>query len=279
MSKMPVINFDEHFAEYTSKWMKEHEGEFETYDELEDQLPQVYMMFLNTRAKWLGSLTPGSYFTQFEDPKVLVDWLAQYCEEGVPVPDLLLEQISFVGRPCEKRLLELLKDENAPEEARMTAVGLLRDMKSTLPKMLYINWQMNRTDKDELKDNALESLQEMGEAVVQPILQNVGRANAAGQEALLDVLVHFPGQEAVFNLAMKLFREHPEKRALFAGYLARIGDDRALPELVAAAEEEKLSYLTFIEIRNAIEELGGICPDREFEDDPEYEALRGLDMT
>ncbi len=279
MSKMPVINFDEHFAEYTSRWMREHEGEFKTYDELEEQLPQIYMMFLNTRAKWLGSLTPGSYFTQFEDPKVLVDWLSQYCEEGVPVPDLLLEQITFVGRPCEKRLLELLKDENAPEEARMTAVGLLRDMQSTLPKMLYINWQMDRREKDDLKDNALESLQEMGEAVVQPILQNVGRANAAGQAALLDVLVHFPGSEAVFNLAMKLFREHPEKRALFAGYLARIGDDRALPELVAASEEEKLSYLTFIEIRNAIEELGGVCPEREFDEDPEYEALRGLDMT
>ncbi len=279
MSKMPIINFDEHFAEFTSRWMKEHQDEYKTYDELEEQLPQVYMMFLNTRAKWLGSLTPGSYFTQFEDPKVLVDWLCQYCGEGVPVPDLLLEQITFVGRPCEKRLLELLKDEEAPEEARMTAVGLLRDMKSTLPKMLYITWQLDRAEKDELKDNALESLLDMGEAVVQPILQNVGRANAAGQEALLDVLVRYPGQEAIFNLAMKLFREHPEKRALFAGYLARIGDDRALPELNKAAAEEKLSYLTFIEIRNAIEELGGVCPEREFEEDPEYEALRGLDMT
>ncbi len=279
MSKMPIINFDEHFAEYTSRWMKEHEGEFRTYDELEEQLPQVYMMFLNTRAKWLGSLTPGSYFTQFEDPKVLVDWLAQYCEEGVPVPDLLLEQITFVGRPCEKRLLELLKDDQAPEEARMTAVGLLREMNSTLPRMLYINWQLDRKPKDELRDNALESLLEMGETVVQPILQNVGRANAAGQEALMDVLSHFPGQEAIFTLAMKLFREQPAKRALFAGYLAKIGDDRALPELIAAAKEEKLSYLTFIEIRNAIEELGGICPEREFEEDPEYEALRGLDMT
>ena len=45
------------------------------------------------------------------------------------------------------------------------------------------------------------------------------------------------------------------------------------------AREENLSYLTFIEIRNAIEMLGGNCPEREFEEDPEYEALRGMDMT
>ncbi len=277
--KMPIVNFDEHFAEYVSEWMKAHQSEYSNFDEMEEDMPRVYMNFLNTRAKWLGNVTPGAYFTQFEDPKVLVDWLLQYCEEGVPVPDLLLEQIKTVGRPCEKRLLELLKNDDAPEEARMIAVNQLREMESVLPKMLYIHWQLNREVKDELKDNALESLTEMGESVVQPILQELPHANEAGEEALLEVLSHFPGNEQIFKLALKLFRERKERRALFAGYLAKLGDDRALPELIAAAEEEKLPYLTFIEIRNAIETMGGVCPERTYEDDPEYEALRDLDLT
>ena len=256
--KMPIINFDEHFAEFMSDWMKAHEDQYANFDEMEEDMPRIYMAFLNTRAKWLGNVTPGAYFTQFEDPKVLVDWLAQYCEEGTPVPDLLMEQITTVGRPCEKRLLELLKDEEATEEAKMIAVNLLREMDSVLPKMLYIRWQLNRDSQDELKDNALESLTEMGETVVQPILQELPGANEAGEEALLEVLSHFPGNEQIFKLALKLFRERKERRALFAGYLAKLGDDRALPELTAAAGEEKLPYLTFIEIRNAIETLGGI---------------------
>ena len=279
MSRMPIINFDEHFADFTSAWMKEHQGDYATYDAMEEDLPRVYMAFLNTRAPWLGSVTPGSYFTQFEDPKVLVDWMHEYCRQGVPVPDLLTEQITFVGKPCEKRLVELLKDPEAEEEARMLAIGLLREMESTQPKMLYINWQLDRAEKDEVRDNALESLREMGEAAVQPILQVVNQANAAGQEALMDVLANFPGNEQIFRLAMKLFRERPEKRALFAGYLAKLGDERALEVLEEAAREEKLSYLTFIELRNAIEMLGGTCPEREFDEDPEYEALRGMDMT
>ena len=277
--KMPIINFDEHFAEFMSDWMKAHEDQYANFDEMEEDMPRIYIAFLNTRAKWLGNVTPGAYFTQFEDPKVLVDWLAQYCEEGIPVPDLLMEQITTVGRPCEKRLLELLKDEEATEEAKMIAVNLLREMDSVLPKMLYIRWQLNRDSQDELKDNALESLTEMGETVVQPILQELPGANEAGEEALLEVLSHFPGNEQIFKLALKLFRERKERRALFAGYLAKLGDDRALPELTAAAEEEKLPYLTFIEIRNAIETLGGVCPERTYEDDPEYEALRDLDLT
>lgn len=277
--KMPIINFDEHFADFMSDWMKKHEEEYGTFDEMEEDMPRIYMAFLNTRAKWLGNVTPGAYFTQFEDPKVLVDWLAQYCDERVPVPDLLLEQIAAVGRPCEKRLLELLKDEESPEEARMIAVNQLREMESVLPKMLYIQWQLNRDEKDELKDNALESLTDMGESVVQPILQELPKANAAGEEALLEVLSHYPGNEQVFKLALRLFRERKERRALFAGYLAKLGDERALPELIAAAEEEKLPYLTFIEIRNAIESMGGTCPERSYEDDPEYEALRDMDLT
>ena len=158
MSRMPIINFDEHFADFTSQWMMDHKGDYRNYDEMEADLPHIYMAFLNTRAKWLGSLTPGSYFTQFEDPKVLVDWMHEYCRQGVPVPDLLTEQIEFVGKPCEKRLTELLKDPEAEEEARMLAIGLLREMGSVLPKMIYINWQLDRDQKDEMKDNALEIL-------------------------------------------------------------------------------------------------------------------------
>ena len=277
--KMPIINFDEHFADFTAEWMKTHQGEYANFDEMEEDMPRIYVAFLNTRAKWLGGVTPGSYFTQFEDPKVLVDWLAAYCEEGTPVPDLLMEQITTVGRPCEKRLLELLKDEEAQDEARMIAIELLREMESTLPKMLYIQWQLDRKPKDELKDNALESLTQMGECVVQQILQEVPKANTAGEEALLEVLSHYPGNEQTFRLGMKLFRERKEQRALFAGYLAKLGDDRALPDLMAAAKEPDLGYLAFIEIRNAIESLGGVCPEREYEEDPEYQALRDLDLT
>ncbi|MBR4080695.1 MAG: HEAT repeat domain-containing protein [Clostridia bacterium] len=274
---MKCINFDEHFADFTSRWMKEHAAEYRNYDAMEADMPRVYMTFLNTPAKWLDQVTPGAYFTQFEDPKDLVDWLCEYCIKGVPVPDLLLDQIQNVGKPCEKRLVALLKDDNAPEEAKMTAIGLLREMGSDLPKMLYIGWQLDRPEKDDLRDNALESLTEMGRVVVQPILEALPRANAAGQEAMLDVLANFPGNEQVYQLAIRLFRENPARRALFASYLGKLGDDRALPDLIAAAKDDNVQYLDFIELRSAIEELGGVAPEREFDDDPTYNALFGVE--
>ena len=274
---MKCINFDDRFADFASQWMKDHGKEYRNYDAMEADMPRVYMTFLNTPARWLDGVTPGAYFTQFEDAKDLVDWLCEYCEKGVPVPDLLLEQIQAVGKPCEKRLVALLKSEDAPEEARMTAVGLLRDMGSTQPKMLYISWQLNRQEADDLADNALDSLREMGSAVVQPLLEALPKANAAGQEALLDVLANYPGNEQVFQLALRLFRENPSRRALFASYLGKLGDDRALPELLRVAGDDRTGYVDFIEVRNAIEMLGGIAPERDFDDDPDYQALHGVE--
>ena len=270
------IDFDQRFADYTSKWMQEHQKEYRNFDAMEADMPRVYMTFLNTPARWLDGITPGAYFTQFEDPKDLVDWLCEYCDKEVPVPDLLLDQIQAVGKPCEKRLVALLKDEEASEEAKMIAVGLLREMESTLPKMLYISWQMDRPQKDDLCDNALESLSEMGHGVVQPLLEALPKANEAGQEAMLDILANYPGNEQVFQLALRLFRENPSRRALFASYLGKLGDDRALPDLLKAANDDRVGYIDFIEIRNAIEMLDGIAPERDFDDDPEYNALNGM---
>ena len=273
---MKLIDFDKKFAEYTNRWVKEHGSEYKDFDAMEAQMPNVYMRFLNTPAPWLDGVTPGAYFTQFEDPKELVDWLRAYCEKRVPVPDQLLDQIQQVGLPCEKRLIALLKDEEAPQEARMIAVGLLREMESDAPRALYIAWQVERQEKDELADNALESLHNMGPKVVKPMLDALNRATPAGQEALLDVLCDYPGEEKVFKLALKCFEEQPKRRALFASYLGKLGDDRALPALLKAAEDPQMTYLDFIEVRSAIEELGGDCPEREFDNDAAWEALQRM---
>ena len=270
-----TINFDARFADFVSQWVEQHRGDYRNYDAMEADMPRAYTRFLNTPAAWLEGITPGAYFTQFEDPKDLVDWLCAYCENGVPVPDLLLEQIENVGKPCEKRLVVLLRREDAPAEARMLAVNLLRSLGSTQPKMLYISWQLNREEDDELADNAVDSLKEMGRSAIQPMLEALPKANPAGQAALLDVLVNYPGYEPVYQTAIRLFRSRAGQRALFAGYLGKLGDERALPDLLRAAEDSATGYVEWIELRSAIERLGGSVPERDFSDDPDWEALQG----
>ena len=274
---MKCIDFDKKFSDYTAAWLKAHSKEYKTYEALEAAMPDVYLQFLNAPAPWLAGITPGAYFSQFDDIKDLVDWLCEYVNRGIAVPDLLLNRIVEIGKPAEKRLVAVLDDQHQPAEAKMLAVGLLRELESTLPKMRYIAWQIDRKDKDELADNACESLLSMGKSAVQPMLEALPRANAAGREALFDILSHYPGNARVTDAGLALFDERPARRAVLAGGLGRLGDERALAPLIAAALSEDVDYLTYIELRSAIEALGGDAPEREFsENDPTFDALQQL---
>ena len=61
---MNCINFDEHFADFTAQWLKEHSKEYRNYEAMEEDMPRVYMTFLNTPAPWLDAYR-AQYARQF----------------------------------------------------------------------------------------------------------------------------------------------------------------------------------------------------------------------
>ncbi len=274
---MKCIDFDARFSDYLTDWMQKNAKKYRTYDDMEDAVPEVYETFLATPADWLGGALPGEYFEQFDDASMLVRWLLEYHAQDVPAPDMLLNRISELGRDAEIALMPLVSDETLQGDARMTAVTLLRELGSALPMQLYVDWQITRESDDELCDNALESLEEMGETAVPAMLAALDGAGEHGREALLSVLCRYPGDERILTLLLELFAQKRERMAVLAGYLGRLGDERALPALIAAARDEKTGYLDYIEVRAAIEELGGDAPERKFDEtDPAYDALQKL---
>jgi len=115
-----------------------------------------------------------------------------------------------------------------------------------------------------------------GEKVRRPAKIAFTAADETGKEALLDLLADFPADDDVLAFALSQFQKQPDKRALYAGYLGKLGDDRALEPLLEAAENPQVAYIDYIEIRNAIERLGGEAPIRAFDDDPTYRAVKRL---
>ena len=276
---MRCINFDKEFQRYLADWMKAHAKEYKNYDAMEDAMPQVYEQFLDTPVNWLAGAKPGEYFLQYENPRQLVNWMEDYLKQRIPVPDMLMNRISELGAASEEALMALLEKERAPREAVMAAVTLLREIESEAPLARYVGWQAVRGEaEDELADNALESLASMGESAVAAMRAALPGATPAGQEALLTLLSKFPGDEQVFSTALALFKARRDRVAVLADCLAKLGDERALPELKALAASEETPYLDYIELRSAIEALGGDAPEREFDEkDPAYEAMRGMD--
>ncbi len=271
---METINFDRHFTQYLNRWIERNRSRYRRPEDMEDAMPDVYLRFLNEPADWLDGCAPGTYFERYDDAKQLCELLCDYVTQDVPVPDPLLDRLAELGQ--EGPVLALALDAQAPLEARMHAVELLRQMESSAPMVEYLRWQVERKEPLELMDNALESLRLMGAAVAKPAKTAFLAADEQGREALLDVLCDYPGDPDVFAFALERFRTQKDKRALYAGYLAKLGDDHALEALLEVAESDDVTYVDFIEIRSAIERLGSEAPVRDFSHDPTYLAVRRL---
>lgn len=273
---MKCINFDQQFERYTRRWMEKNAEKYKNnMDVIEAMMPDVYMEFLEKEADWLDGLSPMAYFAQYDDAQMLVDWMCAYFEKGVPVPDLLLERITELGDEAEKALCALPFGENVPHEAALTAISLLREMESTALTGAYIAFIAALEEPDEKADMCAESLEAMGYAVVEPMLAALNGATQAGRDIFADILSNYPGDDRVFELLMERFAHCDDRRALFASYLAKFGDERALPALMDAAQDDEVNYLDYVEIVSAIDALGGDRPpEREFNGDPYYESLK-----
>lgn len=275
---MKCIDFDQQFERYTRKWMEENAEKYNNnMDVIEAMMPEVYMQFLAEPADWLDGESPESFFEQYDDPCMLVEWMCAYYEQGVPVPDLLLERITMLGEAAEKCLLGLPFGEKIPHEAALTAISLLGEMESTAPMQDYINFIASLDQPDEKGDMCADALLAMGEAVVEPVFAVLDHAGETARDIFADILSNYPGQERTFELLMERFTNCEDRHALFASYLAKFGDDRALPVLLAAALDDGTNYLDYVEIVSAIEALGGERPsERDFNGDPYYESLKRI---
>lgn len=273
---MKCINFDRAFERYMAEWMKENSEKYkDDMDVIEDMMPDVYLEFLKKPADFLDGVAPQDYFEQFDNADMLVNWLCDYIAQGVPVPDLLLERVTALGNPAEKILLALVARDDLPEETQMTAISLLREMESKAPMQRYIDYIASLEEPSDKGDLCAEALMSMGESVVEPILATLSGAGQTGRDIFADVLSNYPGDERIYELMIERFVTRDERRALFASYLAKLGDERAIPMLMEAAQSPDINYLDYVEVVNAIEALGGERPpEREFSGDPYYESLR-----
>lgn len=95
---------------------------------------------------------------------------------------------------------------------------------------------------------------------------------------LSEVLAEYPGHKGTYMILVShLFRG--DDVALYARLLGKYGDEKAIDVLKSYAEDNELNYNEFMEIRNAVEQLGGYFDQDEnsYEDDEFYRFIKGSD--
>ena len=124
---------------------------------------------------------------------------------------------------------------------------------------------------------AYEFLLEDCEDVVDDMLEKFYASEGETGKMLIEILAGYKGNPAVYmGLVSYLYKG--EDVALFARLLGGYGDERAIDVLKSFVEEYDVDYNEYMEIRNAVEELGGDFDDsRDFTDDPFYRFIKRLD--
>ena len=272
---MKIYDFDAKFFEYAQTWMALHPNM--TEKQVEASYNEIMLNFLNAPAKWLDGQTPGTYFNRYSTAKDLMKLLDEYDKRDIGLPEPLYARIVELGEICAESLVRIIENDERSESVRATAMALLRDIGTGIPKELYIDLICGCEEPDEISEMAHDILGDCDESIVDELLARYETAAEYGQMLILDICCNYPQHEGLFEYVLDKLRNRPEQRAFYASLLGKLGDARAIEPLKSFLTLADLSYLDYIELRNAIEELGGeVGEERTFYGDPDYEAMRGV---
>jgi hypothetical protein len=170
------IDFDEKFGKYAEGWIAANRSIYKNMDLLEEQIPEVYLRWLNTPADWLDGKTPGEWFNQFEDANELVELMRAYQKAKINMPDPLLERVTDLGEEAIAPLMQLVREYDKDRALAIVALNLMIEMGSSEPMNLCIDIIANAEAQNELTDVASELLSGLGGMVIEPVIARMEKS-------------------------------------------------------------------------------------------------------
>ena len=270
---MKIIDIDKLFDEFIKDYVYGNIGKVKP-EEIENQIPKLYEKFGNTPLDKLDGKTPNEYYLSFSS-KELVMGLETHIKNNVSVSDFIIEALVIKGEDSDL-ISKLNEEEN--EELLIYLINILKDKNSKDASKSVLNFVLYDYSET-LRELATEFLYDHADEVKEQILLEFNNCKNEVKECLTDILSHASKDDKVFDILMLEFEKNPKKLALYAGFICRYGDERALPFLLEAIERDKISYADFEELRFAIESLGGeYNKERDFSSDKSYKAIKGISL-
>ena len=226
-----------------------------TEEEIENRVPELYVSFGNEPDEKLGGKSPRDYFKAFTDDE-LIDSLKESVESGVEVSSFLCDEIEARGGLTDKLCKVISADGN--DELSTYAVNLLGDDIPQKELEKFVDIITEEKTGESLSEALTELLREKGDEVKEKIIAVYGE-NPGVKENLIEIMSRMTRDDRITAILCNELKNDEKNLALNAGYVARYGDERALPVLHELVAKDGITYYNFKELKNAIEELGGEC--------------------
>jgi len=272
-----LIDFETKFGKYLREYM---DGSGLEDDEVEEQVPDLYLKWLDMPQKWLSGQSPNAYFEAM-DAAELVTMLGQYMLSDMTVPGPLLNRIADMNEDTYPLLVSLMQncEGEKGDQIRTIIVKLIEEMDMPRPFAYYIDVVANAAAPSEFSEACVEELKNAGEDYKQSVINAYEKAQSPyAADCLLDILADMPYDERSYEFAMEKFLYSPANKAFYASCLGKLGSEKALPYLEEALRQEGIRYYDYVSIKNAVEELGGeVMIERDFTGDKDYESLINME--
>ncbi len=255
-----LIDFDAQFVAHIDTWADELLSQGKKAEEIEELIPEEYERWANEASK---------YFDDVEQDE-LIKMLGAYMDEEITPPDFLIEKI-MLSEESEDKLVEMLKQERSTED-KILLMNILSS--SEKPVQEYIRIIFSGED-EELVEAATEALKYIPSQKLSAVVEALNETNDIDlNERFVYILVYAqPKTEGLADVLIDLINTSTNT-AVIAGMMASYGDVKCLDVLKKFEQAEGISYIDYVEICDAIEELGGeTTREREFAGDDYYEMM------
>lgn len=266
------MNPERLFETYLREYFAAHRESIARRGGLEEVLPELYARWSNRALPELGGKTPREYIDGMTDPADLLAVIEDSVSRGGEPSPMALDRLAALPS-AERALLDLLENgEN--ENMRITAAELL-SRTDKLPAQTGTELVFDPSTPERLRETLVDLLKGT-DGVTEILLDRIGSVEGENRKILAEMSVASGRtDDRIFALLLELLGER-ENLPFAAQLLAAYGDPRAIEPLSALAET--CDYADYIELRNAVEELGGELTLRlNWDGDKTYKKIKGED--
>lgn len=266
-----IIDLDRLFDKYIERYVLDNVGKVKP-EEIENKIPVLYEEFGNSVQKDLDGKTPNEYYREF-CPEELIAALKEHLSSDIPVSDFLIEAITANKESVKPVKTALMQDED--EQFTAYLMNILADLKAEIPVERYMEFALYDYPEN-IGELATEALTLNADKAKDKVLKAFDLAAEDKKDRLSEILASVKEKsDDVFDKLVYEFVKNKKKIPLYANYLAKYGDERAIPFLKTAIEG-KVNYQEFEELKFAIECLGGEYTEkRDFTEDAIYKKVKG----
>lgn len=267
---MQYFDLEELFMKSVREKVLSDKEKYSNVKVIEKELMGMYLDWVQHSNEELDGFTPIEYVKIVDKSGNLFDYIEYMLNTEREVGDIVTD--ALVKRDDAIELVKKLLQSNDRNTLKY-AFTVMFELDNSLVTDLCIDVIRSKDDNQEKIGACYEMLAEDNDEAVEKILSIMYEVDEDTQFIFADILSNYKNNENIFMwLVTMLYRG--KDLCEVAQMLGRYGDNKAVNMINSFVLDKDLNYMEFIELRNAVERLGGEFEyEKDFSEDEYYKKI------